>query len=213
MDSFQLSRGRVFLEALLALGMSASLAGAWMQTHATALLGAAGVAAFYGLIHLFDMRRPKSAGTAEPQRIDFDREVEQPVADVVVPMVSAEELAAVDTVAEEAVSVEPVSARAGSGRRSGGCRKSTGRRTKAKAGTAAEPAAVEPLPVEGVPVEEAQAPWPMAEEADAVEPAWDEEEFTFHGEEESSQPQIQPLFEPEPFVRMPRQGFGRRGRL
>ena len=207
MHSFQPSRGRVFLEVLLALGMSASLAGAWMQTHATALLGAAGVAAFYGLIHLFDMRRPKSAVTAEPQRIDFDRDVEQPVADVVVPMVSPEELSAVDTVAEEEVAVEPASARTGSGRRSGGSRKSTGRRSKAKTEVAAEPVAAEPVAVEPVPVEEA------AEQAEAAEPAWDEEEFTFDGDEESSKPQIQPLFEPEPFARMPRQGFGRRGRL
>jgi len=201
MHSFQPSRGRIFFEVLLAMGMSASLAGAWMQTHATALLGAAGVAAFYGLIHLFDMRRPKSAVTAEPQLIDFETEVREAVSDVFVPMV-AEPMA--EAAAEEA-DAEPEAPRSSSGRRTGGSRKGNGRRAKA-------PKAEKPI--ETAPVEEVVTPWPLAEVSEPVETASEEDEFVFEGDDEDlAQPHIQPLFEPEPFVRMPRQGFGRRGRL
>jgi hypothetical protein len=200
MHSFQPSRGRVFFEVLCALGMSASLAGAWQQTHATALLGAAGIAALYGLVHLFDMRRPKSAAAVEPQRVAFAPEA----ADIVVPMVTAAEPEAAEPNVEEVAVAEPAAPRSGDGRRSGS-RKGSGRRTKApKMAKAAEPA----------PVEEADVPWPMAEEAELREPSLQAEaEFAFIPEEEATQPHIEPLFEPDPFVRMRRQAFGRRGRI
>jgi hypothetical protein len=200
MHSFHPSRGRIIFEVLCAVGISASFAGAWLQTHATALLGAAGIAALYGLAHLFDLRRPRSAVAAEPQRIAFAPEA----TDGVVPMVTAEEQAVVENLVEEAEPVEPAPTRGGSGRRSGGSRKSGGRRAKTKAVKAAEP----------TPVEEAGVPWPMAEEAKLPEPAPPpEEEFAFLAEQEAAQPHIEPLFVPEPFVRMPRQSFGRRGRI
>jgi len=200
MHSFQPSRGRVFFEVLCALGMSASLAGAWQQAHATALLGAAGIAALYGLVHLFDMRRPKSAVAVEPQRVAFAPEA----ADIVLPMVAAVEPDAAELHVDEIDVVEAAAPRSSSGRRSGS-RKGSGRRTKApKAAKGAEPARVE----------EADVPWPMAEEADLPEPSpLAEEEFAFIPEEEATQPHIEPLFEPEPFVRMPRQAFGRRGQI
>src|SRR4029453_14921862 len=200
MHSFQPSRGRVFFEVLCALGMSVSFAGAWLQTHATALLGAAGIAALYGLVHLFDMRRPKSAVGVEPQRVEFAPET----ADIVVPMVAAEEPEATERHVEEAAVAEPAPPPSGDGRRSGS-RKGGGRRAKApKVAKAAEPA----------PVEEADVPWPMAEEADLHEPSLqEEEEFAFIPDGERAQPHIGPLFEPDPFVRMPRQAFGRRGRI
>ena len=204
MHSFQPSRGRVLFEVLCALGMSASFAGAWLQTHATALLGAAGIAALYGLVHLFDMRRPKSAAAVEPQRVEFAPEA----ADIVVPMVKAEEPEAAEHHVEEVAVMEPAAPRSGDGRRSGGSRKGSGRRTKApKAAKAAEPA----------PVEEADVPWPMVEKAEAesvIEPGMTaEEELAFLPEEEAARSHIEPLFEPEPFARMPRQAFGRRGRI
>lgn len=204
MHSFQPSRGRVFFEVLCALGMSASFAGAWLQTHATALLGAAGIAALYGLVHLFDMRRPKSAVAVEPQRVEFPPEA----ADIVVPMVTAGDPEAAEQPVEGAAVAEPAATRSGEGRRSGGSRKASGRRTKApKASKAAEPA----------PVEEADVPWPMAEEPaveSAIEPGLTvDEEFAFLPEEEAARSHIEPLFEPEPFARMPRQAFGRRGRI
>jgi hypothetical protein len=182
------------------MGMSASFAGAWLQTHATALLGAAGIAALYGLVHLFDMRRPKSAVAVEPQRVAFAPEA----AVVVVPMVTAGVPEAAEPNVEEVAVAEPAAPRSGDGRRSGS-RKGSGRRTKApKMAKAAEPARVE----------EADVPWPMAEEADLREPALQaDEEFAPIPEEEPAQPHIEPLFEPEPFVRMPRQAFGRRGQI
>jgi len=204
MHSFQPSRGRVFFEVLCALGMSASFAGAWLQTHATALLGAAGIAALYGLVHLFDMRRPKSAMEVEPQRVEFAPEA----ADIVVPMVTAGVPEAAELAVEEAAAADPAAPRSGEGRRSGGSRKGSGRRTKMpKAAKAAEPA----------PVEETDVPWPMAEEPEVesvIEPGLTvDEDFAFLPEGEAARFHIEPLFEPEPFARMPRQAFGRRGRI
>ena len=200
MHSFQPSRGRVFFEVLCALGMSVSFAGAWLETHATALLGAAGIAALYGLVHLFDMRLPRSAVTVEPQRVEFAPET----ADIVVPMVTAAEPEAAEHHVEEVAVVEPAAPRSGDGRRSGS-RKGSGRRAKApKVAKAPEPA----------PVEEAGVPWPIADEAELHEQSLqEEEEFAFIPDGETAQPHIAPLFEPEPFVRMPRQAFGRRGRI
>jgi hypothetical protein len=204
MHSFQPSRGRVFFEVLCALGMSASFAGAWLQTQATALLGAAGIAALYGLVHLFDMRRPKSAMEVEPQRVEFAPEA----ADIVVPMVTAGVPEAAELAVEEAAAAEPAARRSGEGRRSGGSRKGSGRRTKTpKAAKAAEPA----------PVEETDVPWPMAEEPEVesvIEPGLTvDEDFAFLPEGDAARSHIEPLFEPEPFARMPRQAFGRRGRI
>lgn len=204
MHSFQPSRGRVFFEALCALGMSASFAGAWMQTHATALLGTAGIAALYAVVRLFDMRRPKPAASEEPQRIDFPPEA----ADIVVPMMPAEEPEAVGLSPEQLDPVDEATARSGSGRRSGGSRKGSGRRAKAPKAVKA----VDPLPAD-----ETDSPWPMREE-DEVEEGMNtgltvEDEVAFPPEEDDSRSHIEPLFEPEPFARMPRRAFGRRGRL
>jgi len=199
MHSFHPSRGRVLFEVLCALGMSASLAGAWLQTHATALLGAAGVAAFYALVHLFDLRTPKTAETVEPQRVEF----EPPTADIVVPMVAVGAVPVADGVAQDVV--EPTPTRASEGRRSGGSRKGAGRRAKAP-----KVAKVVNL----APVEEPEAPWPVTDEPEVQEladPA--DEEFALPSDDEPSQSHIAPLFEPEPFARMQRRAFGRRGRL
>ena len=84
MHSFQPSRGRVLFEVLCALTVSASCAAAWMQTGASALLGACGAAALYGLVHLFDMRRPATSEAVEPQRVDFEPEVPE----ILLPMIA-----------------------------------------------------------------------------------------------------------------------------
>ena len=201
------SRGRVLFEVLCALGMSASFAGAWMQTHATALLGAAGVAAFYALVHLFDLRQRKAAETAEavePQRVEFEPETSE----IVVPMVSRGQLVDEGAI-EEVATAEPVRVGTGSGRRSGSRKSSSGRR--AKAPKAAK--LVELTPVEEV--QEVAAAWPMTEvaEEEALAARVDDEEFVFPADDEPSQSHIAPLFEPEPFARMQRRAFGRRGRL
>lgn len=196
MHSFQPSRGRVLFEVLCALTVSASCAAAWMQTDASALLGAAGAAALYGVVHLFDLRRPTPIQAVEPQRIDFESEVPE----IVLPMAAAEEPSADALVTEEVAAPEPAPARAGPGRRSGGSRKGSGRRAKApKAAKATEAASADG----------AEAPWPLAEET----APWGQEEFETLPELEAAHPHIAPLFEPEPFARMARPAFGRRGRL
>ena len=53
----------------------------------------------------------------------------------------------------------------------------------------------------------------MAEEVKAPEVEHVDDEFAFIPGDEAVQSHIAPLFEPEPFVRMPRQAFGRRGRI
>jgi hypothetical protein len=67
MHGFQHSRGRIAFDTVCALAVSASLAGAWLQTGAQALLLGAAVALLYGFVRMFDMRRRRE----EPQRIDF----------------------------------------------------------------------------------------------------------------------------------------------
>ena len=64
MHSFHPSRGRILFETLCALAISASCAGAWVQTGASAFLPAAFVTALYGLWHLTDMRGRRPAVVA-----------------------------------------------------------------------------------------------------------------------------------------------------
>jgi hypothetical protein len=56
MHSFHHSRGRILFEVLCALAVSVSCVQAWMQTGASALLGAAAAAALSASVHLFDLR-------------------------------------------------------------------------------------------------------------------------------------------------------------
>jgi hypothetical protein len=201
MHSSYRSRGRIFFEVLCAFAMVTSCVGAWRQTGASALLLGAAVAALYGLVHLFDMRRPRPAEAVEPQRIDFEPES----TDIIVPMVAAEEQPVARVVAEPSEVVDAAVPRAGPGRRSGGSRKTNGRRAKpAKAAKVVELALVE----------EPAGAAPMTDEAivlDGVAPS--KEEFAFVPDEEAAPSPIEPLFEPEPFARMPRRAFGRRGQL
>ncbi|HEX6740628.1 MAG TPA: hypothetical protein VF079_02385 [Sphingomicrobium sp.] len=67
MHSFHQSRVRIVFEVLCAYGIAASCVGAWQQLGATAFLAAGAVAALYGLVHAFDVIRPKAAVAAEPQ--------------------------------------------------------------------------------------------------------------------------------------------------
>jgi len=65
MHSFHHSRGRIFFDVLCALAVSASCAGAWMQTGATALLGVAAISALYGVVHMFGLRAPRAPAIVE----------------------------------------------------------------------------------------------------------------------------------------------------
>lgn len=122
-----------------------------------------------------------------------------------------------EPVDEEPELVEPAP-RSGGGRRKGGSRKSAGRRASTpKVAEVIEFApAEEAAPAPPVHVEEPEvAVEPVAEESQFEAPVADEVDLEapeFTAEPAQHVPHA-PLFEPEPFVRMPRAAFGRRGRL
>jgi hypothetical protein len=195
MHSFHQSRGRILFEVFCTLGISASCVFAWMQTYAPAMLGVAGFAGLYGLVHLFDMARrnppvaapvevsapvtddrgdllvyleedePELLLEAEPQVVEAAEEAQPPVAEPVQE--------------SEPEVVEPLQQR----------------EPAADVVQEAEPEAV----VEPVQEAEPEAPDPV-EEAAPIEPAHDEPEYS----------PVAPLFEAEPFVRQQRAAFGRR---
>lgn len=214
MHSFQPSRGRILFEVFCALAVVASMVGAWQQTQASALLTAAAAAGLYAMVRLFDLGRNAPVPAEEPQRIEFEAAAED-----MLPVVPAEDVPAapvepVPVLEARSELPEPVAPapRASAGRRKGGSRKGSGRRTGAR--KAAE--VIELVPAEeAISVPEDVADLAPPEEAQFSEPRQPEEpvaeEHDFSAEP-AHIPQA-PLFEPEPFVRMPRQAFGRRGRI
>ena len=88
MSSFHQSRSRIFFDSVCAFGMSTFCAVAWTQTYATAMLGAAAVAAIYGLMRFTDMFRSapiiEEAVAAEPAvEAVFEEIAPEPAAPVV----------------------------------------------------------------------------------------------------------------------------------
>lgn len=198
MHSFQPSRGRIFFEVLCAIGIAASCGGAWLQTGASALLAAAAVATLYALVHFFDLFRRDLSLAVEPQRIDFTPAGEVDLAvgsEGVAPEPTVREM--VDALAldprltdfgeQQLQPVEPIAAQQEEAVKEKASRKA-GRRTAAppKKAKTKQVADTEPSVVEPVFVEQAT---------------------------QVTQTHVAPLFEPDPFHRMPRQGFGRRGQL
>ena len=210
MHSFQPSRGRILFEVFCALAVVASMVGAWRQTDASALLTAAGAAALYAMVRLFDLGRREPAQVEEPQRIAFEPQVldEAPVnlAAELAP-VALEPRPPAEVGFDEIAIAEPAPARPEPGRRKGGSRKGNGRRASApKKVKVAELATAEPIQVEAVALPEDPL---FADPASAADP----EAAEFAPQEPIAHVPHAPLFEPEPFVRMPRQAFGRRGRI
>ena len=198
MHSFQPSRGRILFEVFCALAVVASMVGAWQQTQASALLTAAAAAGLFAMVRLFDLGPNGPVPAEEPQRIEF--EPEAPAASPIVP-VNEEPLSVVEPMSTPSSNEEPEpvsqAPRASAGRRKGGSRKGSGRRASAPKAKVVELALAE------------------TELPDAGEVAVpDELEFEppVAAEEPSHIPHA-PLFEPEPYVRMPRAAFGRRGRI
>ena len=184
MHSFHQSRGRILFEVACALTIAASCYGAWTQTGAWALLPAAAVAGLYGLVHLFDLRRPRPAKSIEPQRIAFDEDTK---GDLPADASSEQEQLVVEepkaAVPEpKAEPAKPKTPRASRPRRTKTMRNG-GRRAEdeSEAVTAALPS--------------------PRQEDEAIAPV----QF-----DEAAHSNIEPLFEPEPFVRMPRPAFGRK---
>lgn len=167
-----------------------------MQTGASALLAAACVATLYGLVHFFDLFRRGPSLAAEPQRIDFaaDGQADLSMVEVIAePEPAVEEVAEVLTIDRrltdfgeaEAELAGPVAAEADGTAPAKAPRKGSRRATAAK--RKSKVADLKPV-----------------QEAEAVQPAPGEDVPHVH---------VAPLFEPDPFVRMPRQAFGRRGQI
>ena len=184
MDSFHNSRGRILFDAFCAFGISASLAGAWQQTYASALLGAAGFAGLFGLVRAFDLVRRKPVSLPITEAIEPPRESDL-----------AKYLAADEGEREPAKPVDKSEIEAGRAAKKPSKKRSK-RPVEAPAPAQAE-AAPDPAPEIAASVTE------LGPELTPADPMPDE--LPHH-------PPIAPLFEPEPFVRQHRAAFGRKAR-
>jgi hypothetical protein len=214
MHSFQPSRGRILFEVFCALAVVSSMVGAWRQTHASALLVAAAAAGLWAMARLFDLGRHQPAVAEEPQRIAFETEAveeAQPVSAAELLQTAIEPIPAPDAGDPEPEVVE-TAPRTGPGRRKTGSRKSGGRRASAKAADVVDFVSAEEAETASAPDVAAPAPSDELETAGLSLP----DDPDLDGPEADAEPihvPHAPLFEPEPFVRMQRQAFGRRGRL
>ena len=228
MHSFHHSRGRILFEVFCALAIAEACVGAWRQTGAWALLPAAFVSALYGLVHLFDMRRPSPIEAAVSQPAEFV-EVPETVAPasqgiVAAPTPGVEQPVTTDNSAEE-VDKPARAPRATRPRRAkaapkGGSRRSTREDEKvANVAPSEEPTVAAQAPFE----EPNAAEIASAGEASATEPAplddgsvtkltppEDAQAAAPWRPDETSPVPLRPLFEPEPFVRQQRAAFGRK---
>ena len=191
MHSFQPSRGRILFEVLCAVVIGASCGGAWLQTGASALLAAASVTTLYGLVRFFDLFRREPALAVEAQRIDFTSDGEadlSAVEEVVVPEPTVKGMV-------DALELDPRLSDFGE----------------------AVVMPVEPKAVRADEVAPAKAPRKGGRRTAKSKVAASEAEVEAPAEvrhiEEVTHVHVTPLFEPDPFVRMPRQGFGRRGQI
>jgi hypothetical protein len=195
MHRYRQSRSRILFDVFCAFAVAASLVGAWMQTGASALLPAAGVAALFGLVHAFDMAGPRDVVSVEPQRIDFT--TDEPGALALdytgVLMATVDHPVETDKATEQSELAIPAASREAGTRRTKAPRKGSGRRTKAvKETNVTELASLEEAETASIHHETAQVDSLVALE-------------------EVAHPHIEALFEPEPFARMPRRAFGRKG--
>lgn len=155
-----------------------------MQTGASALLSAAGVAALYALVHAFDAR---GASSAKPVNAEVPEAASEQRDDFVQPLELAPEVV-------EAVE-EPAASQASRKTRAKPRKKASRQRAEA----------TEELKVEIAPSEESEE----LEVSQVATPEETEVVVPLHSDE-ATHPHIEPLFEAEPFVRMPRPAFGRK---
>jgi hypothetical protein len=228
MQSFHHSRGRILFEVFCSLAISASCAAAWQQTGATALLPAAFVAAFYGLVHAFDMRRPRSTTAAASRPVDLER-IPEPVVPAdqptfVSPTPAELQLTADDSIGE-VEKVDPAPPRASRPRRPKAAPKGSRRRPSAREEKVTELPPPEeaqvietalPAEVQVAEIAPPEAPeiseLGPSEEAKVARPtpSEDEQASAPWRPDETSPVPLRPLFEPEPFVRQQRAAFGRK---
>jgi len=208
MHSHRRPRGRIFFEVLCAVTVGASFVGAWIQTGAWAFIGPAFVFTLFGLYWSFDMfgsREPARAaaavepapalafvGESEPVAPPVEIRTFEPAA-AYVPESAIEEpvaLAAADYAPEPVVEAKPKR-----------------RPKKAKPEPVAMVAEPDPQPVAEPVVE------PVVEQAPVVfDEAPSFEEASSFDKDEHHEPHIEPLFDPQPFVRQARPAFGKRPR-
>jgi hypothetical protein len=225
MQSFHQSRGRILFEVFCSLAISASCAGAWMQTGASALLPAASVAALFGLVHAFDMRRARFVSPAS-QSIELPRVEETlvPVSEAsLIPPVAAEQQLPSDSSKEKA---EPAAPRPTRARRAKAAPKGARRRPAAREeekvaalAPVEEVKVGQPAPSEEANVAEAGASGeaevtettPLDEtQVTRLTPPEDAQATAPRRPEETSPVPLRPLFDPEPFLRQQRAAFGRK---
>ena len=227
MQSFHHSRARIFFEVLCALAIAGSCVGGWQQTGASALLAAAAVAALYGLVHAFDMRRPKPAAAAASKTTELAT-VPETVMPAMPPIIASpppgQGQATVTNKVDERDGVEAPAARPTRARRAKAASKGGGRATRTTKAKVTEVAAPEltlsePAPAEKPnPIEVAAPAEPKATQPTPI----DETPVTSLTPPEKTQPAVpqrpdetspvplRPLFEPEPFLRQQRAAFGRK---
>jgi len=218
MHSHHHSRARVLFEVLCAWGVAASFVGAWNQTYANALLPAAAIAGLYGLVHLFDLRRPRplaepkavvDALRGEPVVADAPAEVTPVAAPIIFP--EAEPVADADPAASD-----------GKARRKTAKRASSGGKSR-RAARAEEPVIVEaPAEPEAGVVAAFAVPEFLAQDLEAelrlvaereseptpvAEVAADADAEPDH---DYAAAPIAPLFETDPYARTRRTAFGRK---
>ena len=180
-------------EVFCALALAASLAGAWAQTDASALLSAAAVAALYGIWHLTDLRRPVPASADVPAIPSGEDQGDLLVYQPPLSSPVAEAEAPVEAVVEQSAKPSRKSAkpRAGRGRKE----------AQPTIGEIADKLEREFAPVAAEP--ELPAPEPQPEpEVHLADSPGDAPEYV----------PATPLFETEPFVRQQRAAFGRKAR-
>ncbi len=177
------SRAQTLFEAFCALAISASFAGAWMQTGASALLAAAAVAALFGIIHAFDggSSHPVEVPSPESRALaPLDQGNASPASSTPGKSALVEAMDVREPV-EEADAVAPAPPKAPKKSRAKARRKSVDARDRAEQTNVTEIGLLKEAEID--------PPTPLVEEA---------------------HPPIEPLFEPEPFVRMQRPAFGRK---
>lgn len=195
MNRFRRSRGRVSLEIVCALTISLSLAGAWQQTGAWALLPASLASLICAMILAADLKRETRDPANEPQRIDFDSSIAAGAIEPAGDAVAAGQRQAL--LPDEKVAPKP---RATRGKGSTRSKKSSGSKKASASPPVVDEAAITPLASE--------PPAPAEDRIEDVAETLDDAGPLFT--DEPQHPPVAPLFEPEPFVRQQRAVFGRK---
>jgi hypothetical protein len=202
MHSFHPTRERILFEVFCALAIAASCVGAWMQTGAWALLPGAFTAALYGLFHAFDLARSGVTVTVDQPKHEVATMVHGNVLEAAEMEALVEKEPEREGAVEETEPLELAAPQESARRRAKAPRKAGGRRACA---------AKEAKVIEAAPAEAAEgAVSTPAEDVDVAATVEAEVDLA-RDDEAEAHPHVEPLFEMEPFARMPRRAFGRKG--